>query len=187
MRLCLVSGNKHKFDEISRILGEHGIRLEWERMSLHEDPSLSLEETARSKAEQAFSAMKKPVIAEDTGVFFEAFNNFPGAQAKRFFEQLGFDGLLKKLEGKSRKARFETVICFTADGQEFKLFRGVLRGSIDEKVRNPGLDVLPYEKIFIPDGMQCTVSDIPRAEKNKFSHRAIAAGKLAKFLAGGKV
>ncbi len=182
MELFLVSGNRHKFGEISGILKKHGISLNWKKMSMLEEPELSLEETARAKAGQAFRALGKPLISEDTGVFFEAFNNFPGSQAKRVWEEIGFEGLLKKIEGKSRRARFETLICFTRDGREFRVFRGVLRGTIDTKVNNPEKDVLPYEKIFIPDGMECTVSALPRSEKNRFSHRAKAAEKLAEWL-----
>ena len=44
----------------------------------------SLEEVAQAKAEQAFEQLKKPVIVEDTGVFFEAYSNFSGQIAKRF-------------------------------------------------------------------------------------------------------
>ncbi|MFH1234045.1 MAG: non-canonical purine NTP pyrophosphatase [Candidatus Diapherotrites archaeon] len=179
--LAIVSGNRHKFNEIKKKLEPFGIRLEWIKASLKEGKG-SLEKTAISKARQAFSIVKAPVIAEDTGVFFEAFENWPGAKAKRVFEKIGFKGLLKKIEGKSRKARFETIICFTADGKKFKSFKGVFRGAICGEVHDRNKDVLPYEKIFIPAEMKKTLSSLPRSEKNKFSHRAQAAEKLGKWL-----
>lgn len=182
MILTLVSGNKHKFSEIRKKLRESRIGLRWLKASLNEAEGNSLKETAREKAKQAFELVEGPVITEDTGVFFEAFRDFPGSRAKRVYEKISFEGLLEKLEGKSRKARFETIICFTADGKNFKYFRGILRGVIDKRVHDREKDVLPYEKIFIPEGMNKTLSSISRKEKNKFSHRAIATEKLAKWL-----
>jgi len=180
--ITLVSGNKHKFQEIGKILSQHGIELKWAQASLEEREGLSLEETAKEKARQAFELVKKPVIGEDTGVFFDALGDFPGAKAKRVFEEIGFDGLLGKIEGKDRSAHFETVICYTADGKNFECFTGALRGSLDSKVHDLEKDVLPYEKIFVPAGRDCTLSSISREEKNTFSHRAKAAEKLAEWL-----
>ncbi|MCX6801998.1 MAG: hypothetical protein NT067_02690 [Candidatus Diapherotrites archaeon] len=179
--LALVSGNRHKFNEIRKKLSPFGIRLEFVKASLREGCD-SLERTAIAKAKQAFAIVKAPVIAEDTGVFFEAFENFPGSQAKRVYESIGFEGLLRKIEGKPRKARFETIICFTADGKKFKSFKGVLCGTICGEVHDRKKDVLPYEKIFIPAGMKKTLSSMLRLEKNRFSHRAKAAKKLGKWL-----
>ncbi len=182
MIVSLVSGNKHKFEEIRKILVPFGIRLEWIKASLSEPEGLSLEETAREKARQAFKIAKAPVIAEDTGVFFEAFENFPGSKAKRVWEEIGFEGLLGKVKGKSRKARFETIICYTANGKEFHCFKGKLKGTLTSKVHDLEKDVLPYEKIFIPAGLNTSMSSISRGEKNRFSHRAIAAKKFAEWL-----
>ena len=185
MIVSLVSGNKHKFEEISKILASFGISLAWIKASLSEPEGLSLEETVREKARQAFEIVKAPVIAEDTGVFFEAFENFPGCKAKRSWEKLGFSGLLEKVKGKSRKARFETIICYTANGKEFHCFKGELKGTLTSKVHDLEKDVLPYEKIFIPTGSKVTMSSISRDEKNRFSHRAIATKKFAEWLKQG--
>ncbi len=182
MKVTLVSGNRHKFEEMNKKLAPHGIALEWKKASLEEQEGLSLEETAKEKARQAFEIVKKPVIAEDTGVFFDALENFPGAKAKRLFEELGFEGLLERVSGKSRKARFATIVCYTADGKRFWCFKGEIKGELTEKAHNREKDVLPYEKIFVPAGYNCTMSDIPRKEKNKFSHRAIATKKFAEWL-----
>jgi len=183
MQATLVSGNKHKFDEMSKKLAPIGIELFWKQASLNEPDGLSLEETAKLKAKQAFELVNGPVVAEDTGVFFDAFENFPGAKAKRFFEELGFDGLLERVNGKNRAARFVTFVCFTDNGIDFHCFKGEVKGTLTEKVHNLEKDVLPYEKIFIPEGFDCTMSDIPREEKNTFSHRAQATEKFAEWWA----
>jgi len=111
--LYFVSTNKHKFNEINTILAKHNIKLRWEKLELKEHESLTLEEIAIEKAKQAFAKLKKPLIVEDTGIFFEGFTNFPGAKAKRIYERLGFKGLLDLASKKSKEAYFKTAICFT--------------------------------------------------------------------------
>ncbi|MCD6478594.1 MAG: non-canonical purine NTP pyrophosphatase [Candidatus Diapherotrites archaeon] len=179
--LHFVSTNRHKFTEIKRILAKHGIKLRWHRFELHEPSASSLEQIALEKAKQAYAKLQKPLIVEDTGIFFEGFTNFPGAQAKRVYERIGFEGLLSLISKKSRRAYFKTVICFT-DGKQYKLFSGKLEGKLTQKVYCKDKDVLPYEKIFIPKGFDKPLCMIAREKKNEFSHRAKAAEKFASWL-----
>jgi len=186
MMVTLVSGNKHKFDEMVKILKPFGIDLLWKTASLEEREGLSLEETAREKASQAFDLVNGPVVSEDTGVFFDAFENFPGSMAKRVWTDIGFDGLLERVRGKNRRARFVTIVCFTENGSDFTCFKGEVVGRLTERVHDAEKDVLPYEKIFVPEGRNCTMSSISRAEKNTFSHRFRATKKFGEWLGGRK-
>ncbi|MEM4663236.1 MAG: non-canonical purine NTP pyrophosphatase [Candidatus Diapherotrites archaeon] len=179
--LYFVSTNKHKFLEIKRVLAEYGIKLSWKNISLSEPDSTKIEDIAKKKAEQAYKIINKPLIVEDTGVFFEGFHNFPGSKARRVFERLGYEGLLNIVAKKSDRAYFKTVICFT-DGKIKKLFVGKLRGKISQKVYCKNKNVMPYERIFIPCGSKKPLCMLLRNEKNKFSHRAKAARKLALWL-----
>jgi len=179
--LYFVSTNKHKFDEICAILAKHKIKLLWKELELQEREGLTLEEIAIEKAKQAFAKLKKPLIVEDTGIFFEGFINFPGAKAKRVYERLGFKGLLGLASKKSKKAYFKTAICFT-DGKQYKLFLGILKGKIADRVYCKNKDVMPYEKIFVPAGFNKPLCMLSRAKKNEISHRAKAAEKFAKWL-----
>ena len=60
----------------------------------------------------AFEKIRKPLIVEDTGFFLDAYKGFPGQHSKWIFQKIGFNGLFKLLEKKTRKAHFYTVICF---------------------------------------------------------------------------
>ncbi|MBI4053326.1 MAG: non-canonical purine NTP pyrophosphatase [Candidatus Diapherotrites archaeon] len=181
--LFLVSTNDFKFDEIKKILGGYGVKIEQKKIELDEPDLKSLEEIALAKARHAYSLVKKPLIVEDTGVFFDALPGFPGTKAKRAWLELGFEGLFKKLEGKDRSARFKSVICLMNSPQDYKFFAGELEGRILEKVVMPEAKRLPYEKIFEPDGGKKALVEFSVEEKNAFSHRAIAAGKLGEYLA----
>ncbi len=180
MKLFFATGNKHKVQEINAVLGKK-IHLIQKKIELKEPKSSSIEFIAEKKAEQAFRKLKKPLIVEDTGVYFTALRNFPGTEPKRAFLKLGLNGLLKKLQGKKRTAFYKTVICFT-DGKKKKIFSGKLHGKITEKVFLKEKDVMAYEKIFVPKGKNKVLAFFSRKNKNKFSHRAKAAEKLKKFL-----
>ena len=141
-----------------------------------------MEEVAKEKARQAFEKIKKPVIVEDTGVYFEAYNNFPGGLAKRIYKSIGFTGLLALIKAaKNKKAYFRTMICFTPDGKNFRTFEGKLEGTLLNHIVEEEKDRLPYEKIFVPNGQKKALAELTKEEKNKISHRAIAAHKLGQY------
>ena len=181
MELFFATGNKHKVQEIRTVLGKK-ITLVQKKIELKEPKSNSIEFIAEKKAEQAFRKIKKPLIVEDTGVYFTALKNFPGTEPKRAFLKLGLDCLLKKLKGKKRTAFYKTVICFVDEKGKKKIFSGKLFGRITEKVFLKEKDVMAYEKIFIPRGKTKVLAFFSRKNKNKFSHRAKATIKLKRFL-----
>ena len=182
-QIFLATGNKHKAAEIGAILSEYGFEVLPMALEIIEPDYNSLEEVARFKAEQAFAKLKKPVIAEDTGVFFEGYNNFPGPIAKRVYLGIGFEGLLTLIKAtKNKRAFFRTVICFAKTKKEMHIFSGTLQGKLIETVVEEEKDRLPYEKIFVPDGCTKTLVELDLTEKNRISHRAQAARKLGKWL-----
>ncbi len=183
-KIYFITGNSHKVEEISKILSKEGVDVELaaKDLKIPEREFDSIEEVAIEKAKSAFAVLKKPLICEDTGVFFDSYRNFPGIYAKRMYISLGFDGLLKLLHGKKRTGHFNVAICFIWGKNKFKVFSGELKGKFASKVFEKNADRLPYEKIFIPRGKKKVLAKISLAEKNEFSHRAVAARKLAKWL-----
>lgn len=185
MQIFIVTANKHKAREIGKILSAYGIALKQKNLPIAEPCDGSLESVALEKARQAFSQLRKPVIAEDTGIFFRAYNNFPAMLAKRVYLQLGFDGLLALIKAKrNRKAYFRTVICLMwgKGKNQRRFFSGECRGTLLAEVVMPKKDRLPYEKIFMPEGRKKAMVELPLSEKNKISHRAEAARKLGRYL-----
>ncbi len=179
--LYFATGNKHKVKEVSEVLAELGLEIEHANPKIEEIDSTNAKKIVLDKAKQAFEKLRNPVIAEDTGIWFKAYKDFPGTQPKRMFECLGHEGLLKLLKGKDRNAFFLSTICFF-DGSQHKFFEGKLEGKITSKVIKPNADRMPYEKIFIPNGCKKAVVEMTPAEKNAISHRGIATKKLGEWL-----
>ena len=183
MKLFIATGNNYKVHEMSLMLSEFGIELEQKNIPVVEPDLDSVEEIAVEKAKQAFEELNQPVIAEDTGVYFEAYNNFPGQLAKRIYLGIDFEGLISLIKLKeNKKAYFKTAVAYF-DGKESKVFSGKMEGTLLEKIVSPEKDRLPYEKIFVPNDFDNALVDISVEEKNKISHRSKATKKLGEWLA----
>ncbi|MBI4210318.1 MAG: non-canonical purine NTP pyrophosphatase [Candidatus Diapherotrites archaeon] len=186
MKLLIATTNRHKVHEISHILAEYGVEVSQLDIEAQEPDLGSLEKIAEHKARQAYSNARRPLIAEDTGIYFDAYDDFPGVFAKRVFLGIGFRGLLALIRAAdSKAARFRTAICYY-DGRAAKVFSGELKGRLLEHLVSEEKDRLPYEKLFVPDGHSKALVELPHGEKNRISHRAQAARKLGEWLAQRK-
>lgn len=182
MKLSFITTNKHKVDEAEGILKPFGIEIEQIDMEYDENHDESIETIAKKAAKQMADELKKPIVLEDTGIFFEAYNNFPGALPKFVYNSIGYEGIFKLLEGKSRKAYFKSIVAYCEPKKEPLLFAGICRGEISEKIYHLNKNCLPYERIFIAAGDTKTASHLTLEEKNKISHRAKAFIQLGKHL-----
>ena len=179
MKIYLVTKNQHKVQEISTVMKEFGIEIEQTHEEKYEDKDMTLNEVAEYNVKLFYKKYKKPIVVDDTGVFFKAYSNFPGHHPKLMFNLLGYKGLLKLLENENREAEFQTVVGYY-DGSNLKTFTGILECTADDKVNDTDVDVLPYERILMVNNKP--LSKFSRKDKNKISHRAIAFRKLGEWL-----
>jgi XTP/dITP diphosphohydrolase len=141
---------------------------------------MDLEIIARSKAEEAFQKIGKPVLVEDTGWYFDAWNGLPGPFAKWFKETAGIDGVLRMMScEENRKAIGKTAVAYH-DGKDVHVFVAEISGIITREKR--GDSGFAYDSIFIPDDQKKTFGEMTTKEKNSVSMRALAVEKLKKFL-----
>jgi len=175
MEIYFVTINKNKHREFEQILG---MRLKRIRLDLDEIQSIEVEKVVEHKTKQAFEKIKKPVIVEDTGLYFKAWNGLPGALAKFFDKTIGYGNLCKLLKG-NREAWAETVIGYF-DGKRFRKFKGKVLGRISQEPR--GNNNFGWDIIFVPTGFKKTFAEMTSEEKNKISMRRIALEKLRRFL-----
>jgi len=67
--------------------------------------------------------------------------------------------------------------------EEFLVFRqvfsGKMKGKVIEEVRNKDADIMPYMRIFVPDGFEKTMSELTDEELFPIMHRPIALKKMA--------
>jgi len=175
MAIWLITSNKEKVREFEEILG---FKLAHINLDLDEIQKVEVKKVVEHKTKQAFNIIKKSVITEDTGLYFEAWNGLPGALAKLFDKTLGYRNLCKLLKN-NRKAKAQTVVGYF-DGKNYKSFIGETLGTITRTPR--GRKGFGWDLIFIPRGHKKTFAQMTSDEKNAISMRKIALEKLRKFL-----
>lgn len=180
-KIYFLSSNKGKIEEVKLHLKKFGIKVIGRKIDIEENKFEKQEQIAKEKARNAAKLIKKPVIVEDTGLYLKSYKNFPGINAKFVFKCIGLKGILKLLEGRTRKAYFKTVVAYCKPNGRPLIFTGICKGRISTKIRKPIIPKLPYDSIFITEGEKRTFSQMTKEEKAKYSHRAKALEKFAKW------
>jgi XTP/dITP diphosphohydrolase len=181
MKIYFVTNNNSKFLEAKSILKPAEIKLVQKRIKLSELNSQDQEEVVIEKARQAYEKMKKPVIVDDTAIYFHAYPNFPGTLTKTLFHFLGYEGIQNLLKGVKKTAYFRTLVCYK-DKKVCKVFSGTWEGKIIEKLSDKINPEWPYNSIFIPKGYSVPLSELPTEQRIKQSHRKEALLKLLRYL-----
>jgi len=178
-----VTGNIHKFNEARKILAEYNVAtamLNLEAMEIQDD---NLEKIAKASATDAAKKSNLPVFVEDAGLFVKALNGFPGPYSSYVYRTLGTKGILKLMQNeKKRDAYFLSVVAFSNPQEplEPKCFHGKVEGKIGYEER--GKQGFGFDPIFQPyGGNSKTFAEMTTQEKNKYSHRAQALQKFARW------
>jgi XTP/dITP diphosphohydrolase len=150
-----------------------------------EESGTTLKENALIKARAFYQLTQLPCIADDSGLFLEAYPGFPGVNSNRWAvssDQGRNLALLKKLKNQdNRRAKFQTILCLFAFNQKEPLFfSGEIRGQIAHQPK--GEKGFGYDPIFIPVAYQKSFAELGLKVKNKISHRAKAWQALAEYL-----
>jgi len=194
MRVLLATTNDGKLREYRRLLGEvPGLELETMAslsiaLGVDEDRD-SFEENARKKATEIAAAAGVACLADDSGLEVDALDGRPGVFSARYAGEGATDAsnnakLLEELRDVSdeeRTARFRcAIVVVDASGNELAAVDGTCEGRI---AREPhGEHGFGYDPLFVPDGYVQTLAELGPETKNRISHRAKAAAKLAPLL-----
>ena len=183
--IILVTSNEHKYMELNEIAKGYNISLRWVNIPKPEIQSDNLEEIVRFSAVILYNQLKSPLIVEDSGLFIEALNGFPGPYTNYVKRTIGLEGILKLMQGvKNRTAYFSTVMCYVSES-ELKIFEGRVYGKISDEIRGEG--GFGFDPIFIPNGENRTFAEMSIEEKNKYSHRSSAFKKFIDYYLYRKV
>ncbi len=182
MKLVFATSNASKLREARMLLGFDVVS---RRMELDEVQSIHTEEVAAHKALQAYGKLKVPVMVEDTGLYINGLNGFPGALVKWLAAGMGYERICRIVDlCEDRSAYAETCVAFY-DGKRVRTFIGRISGSIAASPR--GDRNFGWDYIFIPKGYTKTFAEMSLKEKNGISMRRAAFAKLRRFLAGKKL
>lgn len=96
-RITYVTGNWAKLDSARQVLEPLGFEIDNVKMETIEIQADDVEEVAKYSAKWASKKLKCDVLKNDTGLFVEALNGFPGPYTHYADDTIGEDGLLKLL------------------------------------------------------------------------------------------
>lgn len=184
MKVFFVTGNKSKFEEAKAVLSGSSIKLDMKKIKLIEPKNENQKEVVLAKAEQAFKKIKKPVIVDDTAIYFRAYDLFPGTLTRYLFKRIGYGGIKSLLHNKTKKAYFQTMLCYRSK-KSCVVFSGILKGKMSDKPKGTTNPDWQYNNVFIPENFSKPLSEIQNSERIKFSHRRKAFAKLLRGLNGG--
>ena len=180
MELTYVTGNWAKILSARQILEPLGYKVNLVKMDTIEIQDDDMEKVAAYSAKWASDKLKCDVIKNDSGLFVEALNGFPGVYTHYVDDTLGEKGLLKLMKGiENRKAYFKEVIAYCEYGKEPVTFVGITKGTLAK--RKSGKYGWSWDFIFIPDGENKTLANFN--DDIRFSYWNMDAYKeLAKYL-----
>jgi XTP/dITP diphosphohydrolase len=181
--ILLATANPHKVEEIVAMLAEAAIEakvvslLDFPHLEIPEESGATLEANAIIKAQAAASATGLIAVADDSGLEVAALGGQPGVQSKRFAGEFASDAdrynklleMMRDVPESERQARFRCCIAIVAPDSAPILINGICAGHI--AFSPSGTHGFGYDPVFIPEGMQVTMAELPMAEKNRISHR----------------
>ncbi|XOB40473.1 MAG: non-canonical purine NTP pyrophosphatase [Candidatus Nealsonbacteria bacterium] len=178
--VLFITGNKSKLAETTKMAERFSVKIVGQKANLFEPMVSDSTKILIDKAKDAYKKFGKPLIVDDAGIYFGAYPNFPGVFTKFIIKLLGFNGIIKLLEGKSKDAYFKCTIGFIDEKLDQPLlFEGISKGKITEKISINFNGNFEFNSIFIPEGESKTFSEMSIEERSKHCHRDRA---LEKFL-----
>lgn len=181
MQVVMATNNENKLREAREILSPLGIEvLSQTEAGVHVDPEengSTFAENALIKARAVFDVVKKPVIADDSGLCVDALGGRPGVYSARYAPK---DQLCSKLLGELRDVPEEkrgAYFCCTIayiDENGSGTVAGKCEGMIGYEER--GTNGFGYDPVFVYGDK--TLAEMTAEEKNAISHRGAAMRQL---------
>lgn len=166
LELNYVTGNWAKISSARQKLEPLGIQVNQIKMDCIEIQADSIEEVAIYSSKYAAEKIGGMVLKNDSGLKIKALNNFPDAYTHYAEDTLGYEGILKLMEGiEDRSAEFVECLALTLENGETKVFKSITSGKI--ALEESGTYGWGYDKIFIPDGCDKTFANYEDEERWK--------------------
>lgn len=192
MQLLIATTNPGKKKEFISLLEGTGFALIFPdmlgiRMEVEETGS-SYTENAILKADALCKLSGLPALADDTGLEVAVLDGQPGLHSARYAravansDQERRQELLKELDQFPQPwlARFTCEVGIAIPDQPTRTFHGEVAGEIIQQEH--GEHGFGYDRIFFIPRLGKTMAELGLAEKNLYSHRALAVNKALRYL-----
>lgn len=186
VKLIFATKNEGKIREVRNIFSDTGFEitslLDLDAKFEVEENENTFEGNAKKKAKEVYDKFKLPVVADDSGIEAVQLNSMPGVYSARYSGENATDEennqkLLNELKNYPEPHSARYVCCAVYyDGKNYSAEYGEIKGSI---ISNPrGTNGFGYDPLFLPEGYNQTMAELPPEKKNSISHRGKAFKKL---------
>ena len=192
MRILFATGNENKIVEVREVLEPlghtvEGLVIDGKRPNFNEPKELGLEGVAESKIRQALDLIKgselegSAILVEDSGIFLDAFPEWPGAQSSDVEKEIGLEGIIVRVNESGNSGAEYRAVAILSNGNQVWKSQGICRGKISDQPR--GSNGFGYDPIFIPEeGGGGTFGELDKEIKNQISHRKKVMQGLSNLL-----
>jgi XTP/dITP diphosphohydrolase len=168
MKILFATSNPNKLKEANDVGKGYGIEFVQLKQPYPEIRDEDVAKVAEDGAKHVYGIVKKPLVVDDTGLYIDALNGFPGPYSAYVFKKIGCPGILRLMKGiDNRNAVFVSAVGW-CDGKTLSVYRGECSGTIIEEMRGP--QVFGYDPIFLPEGQKKTFAE-DAITKDLVSHR----------------
>jgi XTP/dITP diphosphohydrolase len=190
--LVVATRNAGKLREIRRLLEGAGIAVlgldSFPGLPEVEEDGATFAANAAKKAEVVARLTGRVCLADDSGLEVAFLDGAPGVQSARYAGRQGDDAannarLLQELADvpvERRQAAFRCVMALARPGQPTLFYEGRVGGTILFAPRGGG--GFGYDPLFLVEGREQTMAELPLDEKNLISHRGWALRQVVESL-----
>ncbi len=180
--IAFVTTNTGKLEEVQGFLSQldQSIILEQVAIELPEIQSLDIHKVALEKAKEAWSALQKPLLIDDGGIYLERYHQFPGPLVKYVYQGIGLEGFWLLAKDDPR-GYFLSCLVYYYGPDKYQFFEGVCHGTF---IKPPAIITrkeLPFTEMFIPQGSTKTLAQLHRTPEGYECHHRCKS--LEKFVA----
>ena len=172
MRILFATGNENKIVEAREVLEPlghtvEGLVINGKKPNFDEPKELGLEGSV--------------ILVEDSGIFLDAFPEWPGAQSSDVEKEIGLEGIIDRVNESGNSGAEYRAVAILSDGNQVWKSQGICRGKISDYPR--GSNGFGYDPIFIPEeGGGGTFGELGKEIKNQISHRKKVMQGLSNLL-----
>ncbi len=192
MEIFLASNNAHKLAEMVRLFDGFTVRLPGPAGIAfdYEETGGSFLENACGKAQALYRLVKRPVLADDSGLCVNALGGEPGILSARYGsgspglklanpQRLAY--LLERMRGRTdRGCHFVCCMVLVLEEARFLIAQETVRGLLAEEPKGSG--GFGYDPLFYLPELGRTMAELADEEKDRVSHRGRAARRLIRAL-----
>jgi len=188
MRVMVASSNPGKLREFRELAAGSNIDMEalpgFDSLPLFDETADTFGENALGKALHYSSLSHEIVMADDSGLVVPALGGAPGVHSARYagtnatsderIAKLLYE--MREVPAGRREAWFVCVIAAAQQGRALLVVSGSVHGEIVGEPRGQG--GFGYDPVFFLPAVGRTMAELSAAEKNQYSHRGRAFGRV---------